>query len=366
VNEYVNGAKTFFGPPNATHLWQPVDHNVGARYHFLMAAAYDRWMVSDAATRYITDGTVPVDVRRKLLTAWAGDAYRQLEVEREKCETARETWLAGDKKEPEPERSLFYKAFARTGNLVTVDGSLDEEIRVDEVEKLFPQFYMKIVKPASVINDLNKFREEDWVFEFDSDDNLVQYEDDGVAVYSAVESNDDANSDVEQDSEDVDDESGTDQEPVPDNLEVRCACGGRSCKCDRDGESSSDDELVLVSAARHRRAKQAEDAELAEMRERLKYNWAVPERQPPADNVHDALMEEVNNMPAGAKRKRKQVVAQAFMIQENSREEPLAKKRKTNRKAAKPKPKTSAKPKNPTKPKTRAKQTGRPAKTDCT
>jgi hypothetical protein len=343
VTEYANGTRTFFGPPNATHLWQPVDHNVGARYHFLMAAAYDRWMVSDAATRYIAEGTVPVDVRRKLLTVWAGDAYRHLEVEREKCETARENWLAGDKKDPEPERSLFYKAFARTGNLVTVDGSLDEEIRVDEVEKLFPQFYKKIVKPASVRNDLNKFREEDWVFEFDSDDNLMQYEDDGVAVFSAFESDDDTN-DVEQDSEDVDDESGTDQEPIPDNLEVRCGCGARSCKCDRDDESSSEDESVLESAARHWRAKEAKDAELAARRERLKYNWAVPERQLPADSVHDALMVEVNNMAPGAKRKRKQVIPAAFMVQESSEEEEEsnAKKRKTT-KAAKPKSKTRAK-----------------------
>jgi hypothetical protein len=112
-----------FGPKKATHLWQPVDHHVGARYKFLMARKYDDFMAYDIQA--YPWGKVPTPERRRLLTVWAGDAWRQLEKER----VAREEAHAKDPSQP---HSLFYRAFQRTGCIITRDGTGDEEIRPNQ------------------------------------------------------------------------------------------------------------------------------------------------------------------------------------------------------------------------------------------
>ena len=117
------GATLMFGAKGATHLWQPIDHHVGARYKYLMAKSYDDWMVSEFHT--FADGKIPVEKRRTLLTQWCGDAYRQLETEREECEKA----CAED---PKAKRSLFYRAFESTGCLVTADGTGDDDIKPNQ------------------------------------------------------------------------------------------------------------------------------------------------------------------------------------------------------------------------------------------
>ena len=111
-----------FGPKlkGATHVWQPVDHHIGREYGRLMGIYYDEWMAEQFDN--IVDGHVSASDRRILLTKWAGRAYRHLEQEREGCEKAVLEY-------PSAEPSRFFQAFVRTGCLVTVDGTQDEEIR---------------------------------------------------------------------------------------------------------------------------------------------------------------------------------------------------------------------------------------------
>jgi hypothetical protein len=118
------GVTLQFGPKSATHLWQLADHHVGARYKFLMARSYDEWMQNEFHT--FEDGKVPVGKRRQLLTMWCGHAYCQLEQEREDREKAFAEGVAG------AERSLFYRAFQRTGCLVTRDGTGDCDIKPNQ------------------------------------------------------------------------------------------------------------------------------------------------------------------------------------------------------------------------------------------
>ena len=54
------------------------------------------------------------------MTKWAGDAYRDIIMERERIE--HELARAGT-------HSMFYKAFLRAGSLVTANGEADDEIR---------------------------------------------------------------------------------------------------------------------------------------------------------------------------------------------------------------------------------------------
>ena len=63
-----------FGPAGGTHLWQPVDHNIGAKYKFLMSESFHQFM----ADREDDDAKVTKEEQRILLTKWAGEAYRHL------------------------------------------------------------------------------------------------------------------------------------------------------------------------------------------------------------------------------------------------------------------------------------------------
>ena len=113
------GAHLVQGPKNGTYIWQPCDHHVGARYKYLMGLAYDNFMVHDFPT--YAKGQLSASVRRVLLSKWAGAAWTQLEAERVEREEA-------CKKDPTATPSLFFRAFQRTGCMVTSDGTLDEAI----------------------------------------------------------------------------------------------------------------------------------------------------------------------------------------------------------------------------------------------
>lgn len=114
------GAVLKLGPAGATHVWQPCDHHLGREYGRLMGHYYDEWMCSEF--EHMEGAKVDVARRRILLTEWAAKAYHVLEAERREKEGP---WLAGV---AGAEPSRFYKAFLRTGCLVTRDGTLDEEI----------------------------------------------------------------------------------------------------------------------------------------------------------------------------------------------------------------------------------------------
>jgi hypothetical protein len=101
VKQHARGL-TIFGVKNASHVWQPVDHHVGAAYHRKMDAYYVEWMASIEAESYT--GTIPVGKRRQLLTKWAGRAYRELEEKREEAERLRA-------EDPTKPPSMFYAAW---------------------------------------------------------------------------------------------------------------------------------------------------------------------------------------------------------------------------------------------------------------
>ena len=129
-------AITMFGVKNGSHVWQPVDHHVGAAYKRKMDSYYVEWMANCVPDLAAPSPTIPVGKRRQLLTEWAARAYRELEVARETAE-----------REGRP--SLFEAAFLRTGCLVTVDGTADDEIRphTSIVDALATRFKAKIRAP---------------------------------------------------------------------------------------------------------------------------------------------------------------------------------------------------------------------------
>ena len=146
------------GPKGATHLWQPVDHNIGAYYHRFMMDRYDDWMLSGEASRFSED-TLSASHRRKLLMKWCGECYDELERKRAALEAA-----------GREEESIFYRAFLNTGCLVTADGSDDDKIKV--LEKL------KSAKPDVAIETVEqaKGREEEEIIIYLTDDDEPESE----------------------------------------------------------------------------------------------------------------------------------------------------------------------------------------------
>ena len=108
-----------FGVAGATHLWQPIDAGVGAKYKQLIAKYYRQWMMTAEADEFMESGNIPVETRRLLLARWVWRAWLELETARQE--------LARDGRETD---SIFYKAFLRTGALRRDSGQGDEEIRM--------------------------------------------------------------------------------------------------------------------------------------------------------------------------------------------------------------------------------------------
>lgn len=123
------GATPMFGPAGATFLWQPVDHNVGARYHELLTMYYDEWTLGDECRGLFATGSTPSKERqRELLVDWVERAYLHLEAERKQLEEQ------GREKE-----SIFYRSFARTSCLTSMTG-------LCEVDKM--------MKPEGVLKEI--------------------------------------------------------------------------------------------------------------------------------------------------------------------------------------------------------------------
>ena len=121
------------GVPGATDIWQPVDAGVGKQYKFLISEYYDEWLTSDEAAPYLSSGTIPIHIRRILLTQWVGRAYRELEQRRVMAEEGED---------------IFYKAFLRTGALVTRTGDYDDMIRPQGL----PDTFHQSLTPISSLN----------------------------------------------------------------------------------------------------------------------------------------------------------------------------------------------------------------------
>ena len=111
------GVQLVYGPKNGTDIWQPVDHGVGRRYQQLLDGYYVEWTKLPECQDLFKQQKAPAEERRReLLVQWVDRAYRELEKERASKESR------GDK-------SIFEKAFLRTGCLVSANGdNVDNEM----------------------------------------------------------------------------------------------------------------------------------------------------------------------------------------------------------------------------------------------
>ena len=186
----------WFGPKGATHIWQPVDHHVGVRYKNMMSECYEEFLAD--REDHLPPPTAAE--RRVLLTQWAGKAYRALEKERDEKEATCKT-LENPTAE---QRSMFFKAFLRTGCLVDPAGKFDFEIHphssLPKGREFLDKQYRNDAPAAEDANSASAIYEES-----------KEQEAGGTAV----------------DSEDEDDEpnesgcdSSQDQEPIPDDMEI--------------------------------------------------------------------------------------------------------------------------------------------------
>ena len=84
-----------------------------------MPSSYDEWMASAESKKYfeVRGPKLSAGVRRILLTHWAWSAYLKLEQIRQKAED-------------EGRKSVFYRAFERSGCLITANGEDDAYIDV--------------------------------------------------------------------------------------------------------------------------------------------------------------------------------------------------------------------------------------------
>ena len=170
---------------------------------------YCEWMASTEANNYFENhgGTVPVCKRRQLLTQWAGRAYRTLEEERQRCEVA-------------GERSLFYKAFLRTGCLVTRDGTGDDEIHPHaEINgDLYTRFRGMLLPPPEEKDQefvINLSEHEDPDCESEEDVGEGSSGEDNEGMISGESDTEDEDDDPPEGSDD-----DSEREPVPDELEI--------------------------------------------------------------------------------------------------------------------------------------------------
>lgn len=181
------GCIRFAGPKGATHLWQPVDQNIGAFYHRYMMDRYDDWMASGAAKKYgeAYGQTLSVEVRRELLMQWCGECYDELERRREALQ-----------QQGKEEESIFYRAFLNTGLLVTADDSDDDKIKV--MEKL-----RKEGAPDAKIESVEQARQRqggDFVVYLSDDDEDSDF-DDGAGTDEDVDDDDEKRPEEEDDAD---------------------------------------------------------------------------------------------------------------------------------------------------------------------
>ena len=116
--------KVVYGPKNGTDVWQPVDHGVGRQYQQKMDGFYVEWTKSPECQTLFKQQKAPSEERRRaLLVEWAHRAYEELEKVR-------------TEQEEKGVKSIFEKAFLRTGCLVSANGDdVDNEMDPEGVRK---------------------------------------------------------------------------------------------------------------------------------------------------------------------------------------------------------------------------------------
>ena len=116
------GGVVWFGLPNATDLWQPVDAGFAEILKTIINTKFSTWLEDDTnSTRWYGEGeSFSAKERRILISQWAGDAYGE---------------LVGEKYD-----RFRWRQFEKTGCLITADGSEDEKITPEGLKDyLVPQ-----------------------------------------------------------------------------------------------------------------------------------------------------------------------------------------------------------------------------------
>ncbi|XP_065665464.1 uncharacterized protein LOC136086894 [Hydra vulgaris] len=102
----------WFGVPNGTHFWQPVDAGRGKAFKSHIKTEQNIWLENDENIELWLgndDRKLSAKDRRILITRWVGEAYRKTSKD--------EKFLR-----------MLYMSFAKTGCLITADGSEDDKI----------------------------------------------------------------------------------------------------------------------------------------------------------------------------------------------------------------------------------------------
>ena len=130
----------WYGLPNATDLWQPVDAGYAELLKRLVNQKFHAWLDSDenADRWYGNVDSFSAKERRILITHWAGDAYDQL---------------------VSPEYDAFRKRlWEKTGCLITADGSDDSKIQPEGLPNYKPPepcIYVEASTEAPISNEVD-------------------------------------------------------------------------------------------------------------------------------------------------------------------------------------------------------------------
>nr|XP_047139036.1 uncharacterized protein LOC124814961 [Hydra vulgaris] len=116
-NEFLNEVRqhkgiVWFGVPNGTHFWQHVDAGPGKAFKSHIKAEQKICLENDENIELCLgndDRKLSAKDRRILITRWVGEAYRKTSKD--------ELFLR-----------MLYRSFAKTGCLITADGSEDDKI----------------------------------------------------------------------------------------------------------------------------------------------------------------------------------------------------------------------------------------------
>ena len=186
----INGI-VYYGLPNATDIWQPVDAGYGYLVKKLVAKAQDKWLESDEnIDRWMGNGPKPMTAsdRRILITDWVGEAFEELK--------------------KSDYDNMRKRCFEKTGCLLTADGSNDDLVQPEGLigYKVMPPLSMhgpddysdiKAPEPASDPPDTMP----------EDEDNLFSSNDQEESLNSDLESEDALNLDLEsEEAERIDNE----------------------------------------------------------------------------------------------------------------------------------------------------------------
>lgn len=110
------GGVVWYGPANATDLWQPIDAGPAQLLKVLIGQEQQKWLEDDANSEmwYGHEKGITSKDRRILITHWCGKGYKKL--------------LSGEY------RDFLLKAWQKTGCLMTADGSDDDLVKPEGLE----------------------------------------------------------------------------------------------------------------------------------------------------------------------------------------------------------------------------------------